>query len=101
MIRVSRLIHGREPVSRAISSGSGHGQNGPVVFWNLTARCNLLCVHCYLGAGPGCTGDGELSTERALGLLDEFAAVNAPAVLFSGGEPLLRADFWTLAERAR
>lgn len=101
MIRVSRLIHGREPVSRAISSGNGHGQQGPVVFWNLTARCNLSCVHCYLGAGPGCTAAGELPTERALGLLDGFAAVNAPAVLFSGGEPLLRDDLWALAERSR
>ncbi|HIH03382.1 MAG TPA: radical SAM protein [Methanoregulaceae archaeon] len=100
MIRISRLVHGREPVSRAIS-GTGHGNGGPVVFWNVTARCNLRCVHCYLGAGPDAPAAGELTTSEALGLVDEFAAVRAPVVLFSGGEPLLRGDLGVLAARAR
>ncbi len=101
MIRISRLVHGREPVSRSITHQSPHGGGGPVVFWNLTARCNLRCMHCYLGAGPEAPTAGELTTSEALGLIDEFAAVRAPVVLFSGGEPLLRADLWELAAHAR
>ncbi|MEN6341612.1 MAG: radical SAM protein [Methanospirillum sp.] len=100
MIRVSRLVHGREPASRAMAE-IRHGGCGPVVFWNVTARCNLRCVYCYLGASPDASTTGELTTSEALGLLDEFAAVRAPVVLFSGGEPLLRPDIWELAARAR
>ena len=101
MIRISRLVHGREPVSQSITHGNRHGEGGPVVFWNLTARCNLRCVHCYLGAGPDSSTTGELTTPEALALLDELAAVRAPVVLFSGGEPLLRPDLEELAAHAR
>jgi radical SAM protein with 4Fe4S-binding SPASM domain len=101
VIRISRLVHGREPVSSAIASKGRHGEGGPVVFWNLTARCNLRCVHCYLGGGPDTATDGELTTGEALRLLDGLAEVRSLALLFSGGEPLLRRDLWALADHAR
>lgn len=64
------------------------------VSWNLTARCNLRCRHCYLDAGErSAAGPGELSPAEALGVVDQLAALNRELVLIlTGGEPLLRPD---------
>lgn len=70
----------------------------PVVVWNVTRRCNLRCVHCY-AASADRAYPGELSTEEALALIDQFAEFGVPVVLFSGGEPLLRPDLFQLSAR--
>jgi Fe-coproporphyrin III synthase len=77
------------------------GMYRPVVFWNLTDRCNLRCAHCYGSSGPGRTAEGELTTAEALGVIDDLADTGVPLILFSGGEPLLREDIWELACHAR
>ena len=76
------------------------GHVPPVVFWNLTDRCNLRCTHCYSSSGPGRTTEGELTTAEALGVIDDLADMGVPLILFSGGEPLLREDIWELARHA-
>ena len=71
-----------------------------VIAWNLTRRCNLECVHCYISAGPHetATGGGELATAECVRILDQILEVNpAPLIILSGGEPLLRDDLYTLA----
>ncbi len=73
---------------------------GPVVVWNYTRRCNLHCVHCYAAAEDK-VYEGELSTEEALKVIDDLADFHVPVILFSGGEPLYREDFFTLAAHAR
>ncbi|HWR97440.1 MAG TPA: radical SAM protein [Candidatus Methanoperedens sp.] len=68
-----------------------------------TRRCNLNCVHCYLGgerAQPA-DGCGELDTAAWLALIDGMAAAGCLELCFSGGEPLLRPDFSALYARAR
>ena len=45
--------------------------------------------------------EGELSTEEAKSFIDDLAEFNVPVLLFSGGEPLIRPDFFELAEYAR
>ncbi|MBB4303265.1 heme d1 biosynthesis radical SAM protein NirJ [Rhodobium orientis] len=72
----------------------------PVVIWNLTRRCNLRCRHCYT-ASADVPFPGELSHDEALSVLDDLAAFGVPALILSGGEPLLRFDFFELAGRAR
>jgi radical SAM protein with 4Fe4S-binding SPASM domain len=72
----------------------------PVVFWNLTDRCNLACAHCYGRSGPDAGTEDELSTAEALALIDDFAAMGVPLILLSGGEPLLREDLPELARAA-
>ena len=72
----------------------------PVIVWNVTRTCNLHCVHCYASAADR-PFEGELSTEEALGVIDDVAAFGAPVVLFSGGEPLMRPDLFTLSRHAR
>jgi radical SAM protein with 4Fe4S-binding SPASM domain len=72
-----------------------------VVAWNLTRRCNLACAHCYISAGSWHAAAGELPTTACLDILDQILEVNpAPMLILSGGEPLLRDDLETLAERA-
>ena len=73
---------------------------GPVVIWNLTRRCNLTCKHCYALAVDK-EFPGELSTDEAFGVMDDLKAFRVPAVILSGGEPLLRDDMHTLGRRAK
>lgn len=62
----------------------------------LTARCNLDCIHCY---HVRC-GQPELDTAEVFGLLDDLAALGTMELTFSGGEPLLLHDFARLLEYA-
>ncbi len=71
----------------------------PSVFWEITAACNLQCLHCVVGAGVRV--EGEISTERCLTLAEELADFGVENVAFSGGEPLLHPDFFTIAEKVR
>lgn len=92
------LIHPTPPARRR---GSGNpSEVKPVVIWNLTRRCNLRCRHCYTTSAD-VAFPGELSHEQAMGVLDDLSAFGIPALILSGGEPLARFDFFTLAERAR
>lgn len=63
----------------------------PVVVWAVTKACNLRCVHCYASAQPDAL-PGELTHEQGLRLLDDIKQFGSPAILFSGGEPLVRED---------
>ncbi|MDP2960493.1 MAG: 12,18-didecarboxysiroheme deacetylase [candidate division Zixibacteria bacterium] len=71
----------------------------PVVVWNITRRCNLKCVHCY-SASDNLLYPDELSTEEGKKLIDDLASFEVPVLLFSGGEPLTRPDFFELASYA-
>ncbi len=71
----------------------------PIVVWNVTRRCNLLCKHCY--AAVDAATAPELTTAEGLKVLDDLAAFGCPVVLFSGGEPFLRHDIFELAAYAR
>ncbi len=73
---------------------------GPVVIWNLVRRCNLNCKHCY-STSADTDFKGELSTEEAFAVLDQLKAARVPALILSGGEPLLRPDLYEIAARAR
>ena len=42
---------------------------------------------------------GELSTEEALNMIDQMAECGVLRVDITGGEPLVRPDFWQLIDR--
>ena len=69
---------------------------GPVVVWNSTRTCNLKCRHCYMDSDSRKYSD-ELSTNEAKKFIDDIAEFKVPVLLFSGGEPLIRPDFFELA----
>jgi radical SAM protein with 4Fe4S-binding SPASM domain len=64
---------------------------------DLTYRCNERCVHCYLDHDD----HGELTFDEVDRLLGEMAAAGVLRLTLSGGEPLLRADFFAIVRRAR
>lgn len=67
-----------------------------LVFWELTARCNLRCRHCRAEAQERGVA-GELSTDEALGVAAAIRQAGDPILVLTGGEPLMREDFFDLA----
>jgi len=64
----------------------------------LTFRCNLRCVHCYI---PDYSGRGEMSTAEITRILDEIADEGCLWLLLTGGEVFLRADFPEIYRHAK
>jgi radical SAM protein with 4Fe4S-binding SPASM domain len=64
----------------------------PITFvqWLVTARCNLRCPFCEASAGDA--RNDELTTTEGRELIDDLAQMGVKRLLFSGGEPLTRAD---------
>jgi MoaA/NifB/PqqE/SkfB family radical SAM enzyme len=64
---------------------------------DLTYRCNERCVHCYLDHHD----HGEMSTAEIKNLLDQMADAGVFYLTISGGEILMRRDFFEILEYAR
>ncbi len=103
MIPVSVMVTGKGTVSVRIKGQYGPGSPSrfsnelrPVVFWNITYLCNLKCAHCYINAGAEHRRD-ELGKEDLVRVAEEIADLGLPLVIFSGGEPLLKKEFWDVA----
>lgn len=107
MISVTKLLFDTEYFGDSLryakgSRGALHGttvNSGPVVVWNSTRTCNLKCVHCYMDSDSQ-KYQGELTTQEAKEFIDDLAEFRVPVLLFSGGEPLIRPDFFELADYA-
>jgi MoaA/NifB/PqqE/SkfB family radical SAM enzyme len=68
----------------------------------LTARCNLRCIHCYHGPDACRPAEGtELSTADFQRIIDEVVEAGCLHVLLTGGEPMLRRDFPDIYRHAR
>lgn len=107
MISVTKLLFNTEYFGDSLrynadSKGAKNGtttSSGPVVVWNSTRTCNLKCKHCYMESDAQ-KYEGELTTEEAKHFIDDLAEFKIPALLFSGGEPLIRPDFFELVTYA-
>jgi radical SAM protein with 4Fe4S-binding SPASM domain len=64
---------------------------------DLTYRCNERCVHCYLDHND----HGEMTTAEIKDLLDQLADAGVFFLTISGGEILMRKDFFEILEYAR
>jgi heme d1 biosynthesis radical SAM protein NirJ len=73
---------------------------GPVVIWNLIRRCNLTCKHCY-SISADIDFPNELTTPEIFTVMDDLKQFRVPALILSGGEPLLRPDIFDIAARAK
>jgi len=67
-----------------------------LVFWELTARCNLKCRHCRAEA-KDFFDPGELATDEILRVAENIREFADPIIVLTGGEPLVRSDFFDIA----
>jgi radical SAM protein with 4Fe4S-binding SPASM domain len=65
------------------------------VLWEITSKCNLFCLHCVVQAGR--TEKNGPTLSRCISLIDEMAKYGVKQIIFSGGEPLVRRDFFDIA----
>jgi Fe-coproporphyrin III synthase len=98
MINLTRLWTGHvQPADhlrygRGTSAPASASTRRPIVVWNITRTCNLRCIHCYSDSEAR-SYPGELDWPQMGRVLEDLAAYGVPAVLFSGGEPLVHPRF--------
>ncbi len=97
MFRVTRFVN---EILHPTAVGPRRDPPGPVVIWNLVRRCNLACMHCY-SISADVDFPGELATVQVFSVMEDLKAFGVPALILSGGEPLLRRDIFEIAERAK
>ncbi len=73
------------------------------VTFELTRRCNLRCIHCYLGPQESQleAASGEMDTAQVKGVIDEIVAAGCLYLLLTGGDPMMRKDFGEIYRYAR
>lgn len=66
------------------------------IYWEVTRDCNLRCLHCRAVPAEGSSPE-ELTTQQCYDIMNQIAQVGWPALVLTGGEPLLRKDIYDLA----
>jgi radical SAM protein with 4Fe4S-binding SPASM domain len=69
------------------------------VVWELTLRCDHACAHC--GSRAGGERPDELTTAKALAVVDELAAMGAREVVLIGGEAYLHEGFLDIVRKLK
>lgn len=65
----------------------------------LTYRCNLKCVHCYLT--PNDPYRKEMPTDEWIRAIREMTELGAMYIVITGGEPTLYPGFWDILEELK
>lgn len=60
----------------------------------LTSQCNLQCVHCIAEAGQKSVENFD--TKQMYGILDKIIKIHPQNLILTGGEPMVRKDFFQL-----
>lgn len=71
----------------------------PLVWLEITKRCNLTCQHCYIDGGD--IRENELTSEEIIKVIDNLADMGVWAIAITGGEPTLHEDFAMFVIHAR
>ena len=66
-----------------------------LIFFELTKRCNLGCIHCRASATKEPL-PGEMTTPEVFHFIDEVASFAQPIMVLTGGEPLYRKDIFEI-----
>ena len=97
MFRVSQY---RQALYHDLPVPKARKPKAPGVIWNMIRRCNLTCKHCY-SISADIDFPDELSTEQAMAVVADLHQYGTPALILSGGEPLLRHDIFEVAHEAK
>lgn len=71
-----------------------------LLIWEITRACSLTCQHCRASAIDW-RDPRELNLEEGRRLIDDVAAMGTPLIVFTGGDPLQRADLEDLIRHAK
>jgi len=63
--------------------------------WEITNACNLACIHCIANSGQ--KRSKELTTGKVKRAVDILESLGCRIIKFTGGEPLVRKDFFQIA----
>jgi radical SAM protein with 4Fe4S-binding SPASM domain len=87
MVHLVSLLRNKElPGERVYHEAYAKSKIG-VVFWIITERCNLKCIHCYRNAGI--EGQEGPPIEKAHQIIEKINALGRTLIFVSGGEPLI------------
>ena len=92
---VARLDHA-EPVNHEQRYQYYNNRYFSRVLWSITGRCNFQCRHCYMDAPD--VKLGELPLEELKQIANQLAECGVFSVHLTGGEPLIRKDFWGVVD---
>ena len=70
------------------------------ISFDITNDCNLRCKHCCVSAGDDTRGR-ELSTDEIFTVIDRIMLFDPENITISGGEPMVRNDFFEITEKIR
>lgn len=68
------------------------------IAWEITRRCNLRCIHCRSSSEEVVKEHPDPSKEECLRIIDDITSYAKPVLVLTGGEPLLREDFFEIAK---
>lgn len=66
------------------------------IHWSITGKCNYRCKHCYMSAPEAKLG--ELAHQSVMDIIEQMADCGVINVTLTGGEPLVRSDFWEIVD---
>ncbi|MFP5232042.1 MAG: TIGR04053 family radical SAM/SPASM domain-containing protein [Acidobacteriota bacterium] len=94
--------HGHPHTHPQHSSNHSYAEQPMLVYWEMTQACGLACRHCRAEA-VSTPHPNELTFEEGKNLLRQIAAFKNPTphLVFTGGDPLRRADLFHLIDEAR
>jgi len=98
----SELLRDYGPVARRFFSKAKEERVPISGGIELTHRCNLACLHCYVNrsAGDAVAARDEMETADVCRIIDELAELGTVKLTLTGGEPLLRRDFSAIYRHA-
>ena len=82
--------------------GQNFSRNPMIVYWEMTQACGLACKHCRAEAMPY-PHPLELTTAESRAFLNQLLDFGDPLphLILTGGDPLRRADIYSLIDYAR
>ena len=88
----------RVPLINRIRARAGEKKIPMHTLLELTNNCNLWCRHCYITDRPAAQ---ELELGEIKSVIDQLAEAGCLFLTLTGGDPLMRKDFFTIAAYAR
>ena len=90
-----------KPTQHAEYTKADFGRNPLMFYYEVTQACDLVCKHCRASAQENAHPE-ELTTEQSKALIDQIATfARKPMLVLTGGDPLKRADLFSLIRHAK